>query len=68
MTSHGIQTVFGTGGAYARGQLLVIVVFCRDQVARATAERFLALADLFQRQTAVLVEAGKVFEDSASAA
>jgi hypothetical protein len=61
VASHGIRTVFGTGGAYARGQLLVIVVFCRDQVARATAERFLALAALFQRHTASLVEAGKVF-------
>lgn len=67
VASHRIQTVFGTGGAYARGQLLVIVVFCRDQVARATAERFLALADLFQRQTAVLVESGKVFEEDSAA-
>jgi hypothetical protein len=67
VAGHGIQTVFGTGGAYARGQLLVIVVFCRDQVARATAERFLALADLFQRQTAVLVESGKVFEEDSAA-
>jgi hypothetical protein len=37
------------------------VVFCREPVARATAERFLALTDLFKGQTAALVQAGKVF-------
>ena len=61
VSAHGVKTVFGTGGAYARGQLLVIVVFCRDRVARTTAERFLALTDLFKGQTASLVQAGKVF-------
>jgi hypothetical protein len=61
VSAHGVRTVFGTSAAYARGQLLVIVVFCRDQVARATAERFLALADLFKGQTASLLESGKVF-------
>jgi hypothetical protein len=30
-------------------------------VGRATAERFLALADLFRGQTASLLESGKVF-------
>lgn len=67
VASHGVKTVFGTGGAYPRGQLLVIVVFCRDHVPRATAERFLPLADLFKRQTASLVETGKVFQDPAEA-
>jgi hypothetical protein len=61
VSTHGVKTVFGTGGAYARGQLLVLVVFCRDPVPRATVEQFLPLADLFKGQTASLVEAGKVF-------
>jgi hypothetical protein len=61
VSTHGVKTVFGTGAAYARGQLLVTVVFCRHPVGRATAERFLALADLFRGQTASLLESGKVF-------
>jgi len=39
VSTYGIKTVFGAGGAYARGQLLVIVIFCRDEVPRTTAER-----------------------------
>jgi hypothetical protein len=61
VATHGVKTVFGTGGAYARGQILVTVVFCRHPVPRATAEQFLRLADLFKGQTASLVEAGAVF-------
>ena len=62
VSTYGIKTVFGAGGAYARGQLLVIVIFCRDEVPRTTAERCLHLADLFKGQTASVVEAGRVFE------
>jgi hypothetical protein len=61
VSTHGVKTVFGAGGAYPRGQILVLVVFCRDRVPRATAEQFLSLADLFKSQTAALVAAGKVF-------
>ena len=61
VTDYGVQTVFGTGTVYARGQILVIVIFCKDEVKRATAQQFPPLGDLFKRATASLVDAGRVF-------
>jgi hypothetical protein len=60
--AHGVKSVFGTGGAYSGGQMLfVVVLFCRDQVARVTAELFLPLIDLFKGKTASLVALERVF-------
>jgi hypothetical protein len=56
-----VKSVFGMGGAYCDGQMLVVVVFCRDPVARVTAELFLPLVDLFKGKTASLVAPAKVF-------
>jgi hypothetical protein len=58
---YGVKSVFGTGGAYPSGQMLVVVVFCRDLVARVTAELFLPLVDLFKAKTASLIAQAKVF-------
>ena len=55
-----VKSVFGMGGAYSGGEIMVIVVFCRDDIARATAERFLGLTELFKSQTAHLVASKKV--------
>jgi hypothetical protein len=41
--------------------MLVLVVFCRNRVPRATAELFLPLADLFKGKTAFLVAPARVF-------
>src|SRR5215475_11567706 len=56
-----VKSVFGTGGAYPGGQLLILVVFCRDPVARVIAEMFLPLVDLFKGKTGSLVASAKVF-------
>ena len=61
VSDYGVKSVFGTGGAYADGQILVLVVFCRDKVARTTAELFLPLADLFRGKTASLIVPATVF-------
>ena len=53
--------MFGLGGAYTSGQIVVLVAFCRDRFGRAVAERFLSLANLFMSKTAYLVEVEKVF-------
>jgi len=58
---YGVKSVFGTGGAYSSGEMLVVVFFCRDRVARLTAELFLPLVDLFKGKTASLVAPAKVF-------
>lgn len=60
---YGVQSVFGTSGVYSRGQMLVLVVFCRDRVPRATAEQFVPFTDLFKAHTTPLVESRKIFAD-----
>ena len=57
-----VRAVFGIGGAYVGGQIVVLVVFCRDEVPRAAAEPFLALTALFKTKTARLMGEGKVFK------
>jgi hypothetical protein len=61
VSKYGVKSVFGAGGAYANGQLAVIVVFCDEPVDRSTAETFLDMASLFKSKTAGLVEAGRTF-------
>jgi hypothetical protein len=61
VAKYGVKSVFGIGGAYDGGQLLVVVLFCRDAFSRTTAEHFLTLANLFQSQTNALVSGQHVF-------
>jgi hypothetical protein len=61
VSAYGIKSVFGTGGAYPSGQIIVLVVFCRDVMERRVAERFLALTVLFKEKTKRLVGATKIF-------
>lgn len=49
---HGVRTVFGFGGAYAlTGTFVVTVLFTREMIARAQAERFMRLANQFKAST-----------------
>jgi hypothetical protein len=49
---YGVRTVFGFGGAYAlTGTFLVTVLFTREAVARAQAERFMRLANQLKAST-----------------
>jgi hypothetical protein len=61
VSSYGVRSVFGMGGAYPGGEMIVIVVFCRDTVSRGVAENFLPLANLFKEKTGSLVGPAKVF-------
>lgn len=61
VSSYGVKSVFGIGGAYPGSEMIVIVVFCRDAVSRAAAEKFLPLANLFKEKTGSLVGPAKVF-------
>lgn len=56
-----VKSVFGIGGAYENGQMIVTVVFCRDRITRDPAEHFLPLSSLFQGRTAQHIEAGTIF-------
>lgn len=61
VSDYGVKSVFGIGGAYDGGQLLVIVVFCRDEFSRITAEHFLTLANFFKSQTNAFVSNQLIF-------
>ena len=61
VSDYNVQTVFGIGGAYAGGQMFIIVVFCRDFLPRKVAEHFTALTDLFRQKTSTFVETGEIF-------
>ena len=63
VSKHEVKSVFGAGGAYPDGNIIVQVVFSRDQFPRAIAENFLPLISLFKSKTASLVRAGYIFSD-----
>ncbi|MFQ6024160.1 MAG: hypothetical protein ACE5NW_15690 [Acidiferrobacterales bacterium] len=62
VSQYGVKSVFGIGGAYPGGQLLVIVSFCRDIFPREASENFLPLVSLFKGKTASLVDNGEIFK------
>jgi hypothetical protein len=61
VSDFGIRTVFGMGGAYAGGQLVVSIVFTSEAVERTTADRFPNLIGSFKMNTAALVNEGRIF-------
>ncbi len=62
VSQYGVKSVFGIGGAYSNGQLLVMVAFCRDIFPREASENFLPLVSFFKGKTASLVDNGKIFK------
>lgn len=65
VSRYGVKCVFGIGSVYMGGQIVVLVVFCRDTFARTAAEHFMALAALFTGATPLIVGAAKVFDPQA---
>ncbi len=63
VSAHNIKSVFGLGGTSTSGEMIVIVVFCRETFSRGTAEHFLPLIDRFKGKTVSLVESAKIFSD-----
>ncbi len=63
VANYDVKSVFGVGGAYPTGQIVVIVTFCRSQIPRIVAERFVTLAAFFISKTAGHVEQGRIFRD-----
>ena len=59
----GVKSVFGTGGAYTDGRMIVTVVFCRDEFTRSVAQQFTELTTLLKATTAALAGGGKIFAD-----
>ncbi len=63
VSSYDVKSVFGTGGVYPNGQMIVVVVFCRDSFAKSEAEHFLALTQSFKGETTSLAGSAAVFAD-----
>jgi hypothetical protein len=59
---HGVRTVFGFGGAYAiTGTFMVTILFTRESMGRAQAQRFMRLANRFKAATMRPVGRGQIF-------
>jgi hypothetical protein len=61
VSGHKVKSVFGAGGGYGDGRMVVAVVFCRDQFGRAVAERFVPVIDSFKSATSKRFGTQKVF-------
>jgi len=64
VSGYKIRSVFGIGGAYAGGDILVTVVFSHDRFRREQAEQFLPLITLFKSNTERFVTEGQTFATS----
>ena len=64
VSSFGVKSVFGAGGVYPGGQIVVIVVFCRDAFAKAAAEKFIGLNSWFRTKTDSLAQSTKIFAEA----
>ena len=67
VSSYKVKSVFGTGGVYPNGQMIVGVVFCRDSFARAQAVYFLSLIQSFKGETTSLTGSATIFSDKKNA-
>jgi hypothetical protein len=59
---HGVRTVFGMGGAYVDGTLVVAIFFCSEKLDRAVVDRFPLLIGTFKTATTRLVGQRALFE------
>jgi transcriptional regulator with XRE-family HTH domain len=67
--SYGLKTVFGFGGSYeGRSMFLSAVAFCRDEIPRAQAARFVPLIARLKARTEHLLDRGAIFSARSAAA
>jgi hypothetical protein len=62
VAEHGVQTVFGNGGFYPDGTLIVCIVFLRETLPRSTVERLASLISMVKGETFGVVRSRKLFE------
>jgi hypothetical protein len=58
---YGVKTVFGTGGFYPDGTLVVCIVFTRETLPRSTVERLASLISMVKGETFGVVRSRKLF-------
>jgi hypothetical protein len=64
VSAYSVKSVFGTGGVYPGGQIVVIVAFCRDGFTKAAAEHFLEVNSWFRNKTGSLVQSTEIFAEA----
>lgn len=57
----GIRTVFGMGGSYVDGTMVIAILFSQETLPRLTIDRFPSLISNFKMTTAKLAENGKFY-------
>jgi hypothetical protein len=65
---HEVKSVFGTGGAYMDGTVCLFLMFTKVSVQPELAERFLPMVNYFKMATMFLVNGGRRFGQTDSAA
>jgi len=63
VSKYDVVGVFGTGSVYPNGQILVLIVFCKEAVPRKVAEQFLALVEMFKQRTKTLAASTRIFAE-----
>jgi hypothetical protein len=61
----GVRTVFGMGGAYVDGTLVIAIVFTTELLERLVVDRFPSLISNFKMATSTLLSGRRIFESSA---
>jgi hypothetical protein len=59
---HDVRTVFGVGGSLGASTLFALILFARQHVTRAVADRFVPLAGGFASLAAASVTGGRLFD------
>jgi hypothetical protein len=59
--AHGVESVFGMGGAYLDGTLALAIVFCAERVDRVVADRYGSLINSFKMATLEPKNAGRIW-------
>ncbi len=61
VAAHGIRSVFGMGGAYVGGALVVAVIFTTEELEPLVVDRFPSFISTFKMGTAAHADAGRLF-------
>jgi hypothetical protein len=59
---YGVRTVFGMGGAYGNGLLVIAIVFSTELLDQLTVSRYPSLISNFKIATTTLVERNQLYE------
>jgi hypothetical protein len=60
-TKHGVESVFGMGGSYLDGALVLAIVFCAERIDRAVADRYGSFINTFKLATLELENTGHIW-------